>query len=98
MPDTSLFQRLRERKLVQWALAYLAGAFVVFQAVEGEGRPSTIPDEPFEAFPVGGLDADAPIEAKTAAVIPGEHILGFVGFQKAVALKMPQYSLSQGML
>jgi TolB-like protein/Flp pilus assembly protein TadD len=32
MPDLSLLQRLNERKLVQWALAYLAGAWVVFEA------------------------------------------------------------------
>ncbi|MFC1574871.1 tetratricopeptide repeat protein [Gemmatimonadota bacterium] len=32
MSDTSLFQRLKERKLVQWAVAYLAGAWVVFEA------------------------------------------------------------------
>ena len=34
MPVPSLLQHLKERKLVQWALAYLAGAFVVFQAVD----------------------------------------------------------------
>jgi TolB-like protein/Tfp pilus assembly protein PilF len=39
MPDPSLLQRLKERKLVQWALAYLAGAFVVFQAVEVLAEP-----------------------------------------------------------
>ena len=39
MPDPSLFKRLRERKLVQWAFAYLAGAFVVFQAVEVVAEP-----------------------------------------------------------
>ncbi len=39
MPDISLLQRLRERKLVQWAVAYLAGAFVVFQAVEVLAEP-----------------------------------------------------------
>ena len=32
--DPDFLQRLKERKLVQWALAYLAGAFVVFQGVE----------------------------------------------------------------
>jgi TolB-like protein/Tfp pilus assembly protein PilF len=37
--DSSLLQRLKERKLVQWALAYLAGAFVVFQAVEVMAEP-----------------------------------------------------------
>jgi serine/threonine-protein kinase len=39
MSEPSLFQRLKERKLVQWALAYLAGAFVVFQAVEVLAEP-----------------------------------------------------------
>jgi TolB-like protein/Tfp pilus assembly protein PilF len=34
-----VFQRLRERKLVQWALAYLAAAFVVFEAVEILAQP-----------------------------------------------------------
>ena len=38
MPS-SLLQRLKERKLFQWALAYLAGAFVVFQAVEVMAEP-----------------------------------------------------------
>ena len=39
MPPLSLLQRLKERKLVQWALAYLAGAFVVFQGVEVMAEP-----------------------------------------------------------
>jgi hypothetical protein len=39
MPSPSLLQRLKERKLVQWAFAYLAGAFVVFQAVEVLAEP-----------------------------------------------------------
>ncbi len=34
MPDPSLLQRLKERKLVQWALAYLAGGFVVLQLLD----------------------------------------------------------------
>jgi TolB-like protein/tetratricopeptide (TPR) repeat protein len=37
--EPSFFQRLKERKLVQWALAYLAGAFVVFQGVEVIAEP-----------------------------------------------------------
>jgi serine/threonine-protein kinase len=32
MTDPSLLQRLKERKLVQWALAYLAGAWVLVEA------------------------------------------------------------------
>jgi serine/threonine-protein kinase len=34
MKQGFLLQRLKERKLVQWALAYLAGAFVVFQLLD----------------------------------------------------------------
>ena len=42
MPKTLLFTRLKERKMVQWALAYLAGAFVVGQALEVvEGRANS---------------------------------------------------------
>lgn len=39
MADSDLVRRLKERKLVQWALAYLAGAFVVFQGVEVLAEP-----------------------------------------------------------
>jgi TolB-like protein len=34
MPNPSLLQRLKERKLVQWAIAYIAGAFVIVQALD----------------------------------------------------------------
>ena len=36
MPD-SLLERLKERKLVQWALAYLAGAWVLFEVSDAVG-------------------------------------------------------------
>jgi len=39
MPSPSLLQRLKERKLVQWGLAYLAGAFVVFQLLDALREP-----------------------------------------------------------
>jgi len=39
MPDKSLLQRLKERRLVQWAVAYLAGAWLVFQGVEVVADP-----------------------------------------------------------
>jgi pimeloyl-ACP methyl ester carboxylesterase len=39
MVETSLLQQLKERKLVQWALAYLAGAFVVFQLLDALSEP-----------------------------------------------------------
>jgi serine/threonine-protein kinase len=34
----AVFHRLRERKLFQWGVAYLAGAWVVFQVVDGVGE------------------------------------------------------------
>ncbi len=39
MSEPSLFQRLKERKFVQWAVAYLAGAFVVFQLLDALAEP-----------------------------------------------------------
>jgi serine/threonine-protein kinase len=36
---SSFLQRLRERKLFQWALAYLAGAWLVLQAMEVTAEP-----------------------------------------------------------
>jgi TolB-like protein len=36
---TPLLQRLRERKIIQWALAYLAGAWIVFQGIEVMAEP-----------------------------------------------------------
>jgi len=60
------------------------------EAVEGEGRSGTVAYEPLEAGAIGGLDPDAGVEAESAAVLPVEHIPGLVGFQEAVAPKMPQ--------
>jgi hypothetical protein len=42
MPSPSLLQRLKERKLVQWAVAYLAGAFVVVQLLEAVPFPRLV--------------------------------------------------------
>jgi len=39
MPSPSLVQRLKERKFVQWAVAYLAGAFVVVQLLDVVAEP-----------------------------------------------------------
>ena len=36
MPSPSLLQRLKERKLVQWAVAYLAGAWVLEETTNHE--------------------------------------------------------------
>ncbi|MFH1765252.1 MAG: tetratricopeptide repeat protein [Gemmatimonadota bacterium] len=39
MPTLSLLQRLKERKLVQWAVAYLAGAWVLYEVTATVGGP-----------------------------------------------------------
>ena len=77
----------------------LVGAAVdEVESVESKGRPGTIPNEPLQAGAVGGFDADAPIEAEPAAVIPAPHILGFVGFQQAVAAEVAEHPFSHRML
>jgi TolB-like protein len=44
MPTPTLLQRLKERKLVQWALAYLAGAWVLFEVSDAVGGRLGWPD------------------------------------------------------
>lgn len=60
------------------------------ETVESKRRPGTIPDEPVKAGPVGGLYADAGIQAETTGEIPGEPVLGVEGLQEAVAAEMSQ--------
>jgi hypothetical protein len=55
-------------------------------------------DEPLEAGAVGGLDTDAGVQAEPTAVIPGQHVLGVVGLQEAVAAEVPQHPFSHSVL
>jgi len=50
MPSPSLLQRLKERKLVQWSVAYLAGAWVLYEASDAIGSRWGIPDTIFQGF------------------------------------------------
>jgi hypothetical protein len=68
------------------------------ESAECEEGPGTIPNEPLEAFAVGGLDPDAGVQTEPSAVIPSAHVFGFVGFQEAVAGKVAEDSLSDGVL
>lgn len=68
------------------------------KAVQGERRPGTVADQAFEAGSVMALDTDAGVEAKATAVIPVEHILGFVGFEEAMATKMAEDSFAYRVL
>ena len=47
---------------------------------------------------VGGLDPDAPVQTKPSAVLPGKHIDGVVGLQEAVAGKVAEHALANGVL
>ena len=68
------------------------------ESLESEGRPGTVADQALEAGSVMALDTDAGVEAKTTTVIPGEHILGFVGLEEAVAPKMAEDSFADRVL
>jgi hypothetical protein len=68
------------------------------ETVESEGRPGAIPNEAFQALPVGGLDTNASIQTEPSAVLPSEHVLGLVGLQEAVAPKMAQDPFSDRVL
>ena len=61
MTTPPVFSRLRERKLVQWALAYLAGAWLVLQVLDvvGDkfGRPDAMGRGPIVLLAVGFLAA-----------------------------------------
>lgn len=50
MPDAFLLQRLKERKLVQWAVAYLAGAWVLFEVSDVVGGRFGVPDVALQAL------------------------------------------------
>ena len=68
------------------------------ESVEGEGRTSAVAKQPFEAGAVGGFDPDAPVQAKTATMLPGQHILGLVGLQEAMATKVAEDPGADGVL
>jgi hypothetical protein len=69
----------------------LVGAVVnEMKAVEGKGPPGAITNQSLKAGPVGGFDPDAPVQTESTPVIPAEHILGVVGLEEAMALKMPE--------
>ncbi len=50
MSEPSLLQRLKERKLVQWAVAYLAGVWVLFEVSDAVGGRWNLPDVLFQGL------------------------------------------------
>ena len=47
---------------------------------------------------VVGLDTDTAIQTEPSAVVPGEHVLGVMGLQQAVAAKVTKDPLADGVL
>jgi hypothetical protein len=68
------------------------------EAVESEGGPGAVSNQPLEALAVGGLDTDTGVEAESTTVIPCEHVLGVVGFQEAVTTGMSENPFADGKL
>jgi hypothetical protein len=59
---------------------YLVGTVAdQVEAVEGERGSGAVADQPLEAVAVGGLDANAGVQAESTTVIPAEHVLCLVG-------------------
>jgi len=65
---------------------------------ESKRWSGTIPNQPFQPLPVGGLDADAGVQAEPTTVIPAQHILGLVGLQEAVAAEVAEDPVSDRVL
>jgi len=68
------------------------------EAAKGERGPGAISDQALEAGAVGGLDTDRGVEAKSTAVVPGEHVVCLVGLQKTLAAEVTKDPLSDRML
>ena len=60
---SSLLDRLRERKLVRWAVAYVASSWVLYEVsdvIGGRwGLPDVIYQGPFILLPFGEISCDA---------------------------------------
>jgi hypothetical protein len=68
------------------------------KAAQSERGPGAVADQALEAGSVVGLNVNAGVEAKTTTVLPGEHILGFVGLQDPLAANVAEDPLSDRML
>ena len=57
------------------------------EPIEGEGRACAVAQESFEPSTVTGPDVDRGIDAEPAGGLPGEHVVGDVTFEQAVAVE-----------
>jgi len=60
------------------------------EAFEREGRPGTVPDEPFQAAAVVALNVHRGVDAEPAGSLPGEHTNGVVFLEQAPGAEVAQ--------
>ena len=66
--------------------------------IEGEGRTGTVAQESFQPSSVVGRDLDRGIDAEPPRGLPGEHVIGDVTFEQAVAVEVTEHTMSNGLL
>jgi hypothetical protein len=62
------------------------------EALEGEGWPGAVTDQPLDACPVVALDANGGVDAEAAGALPGEHALGIGLVEKAAGAEVPEHA------
>ena len=66
------------------------------EPLQGEGRPGTVPNEPFHACTVVALDPDRSVDAEPTGSLPAQHAVS-VGFvEEALAPKVPEHAALEG--
>ncbi len=66
------------------------------QALEGEGRPGTVSQQPLAPGGVGAMDSVRGIEAEAAAGLPGEHAFDGVFVEESAAPEEAKHATLQG--
>ena len=67
-----IFERLKERKIVQWALAYLAGAVALYSALDAFAEPSGVGDFQLRIAQVS-TTSEAPVSSERIQFTPPEE-------------------------
>ena len=65
---------------------------------ERKGRTGTVAQESFEPSTVVGRDVNRGIDAEPTRGPPGEHVIGDVTFEQAVAMEVTEHAVSNGLL
>jgi hypothetical protein len=62
------------------------------EALEGEGWPGAVTDQPLDACPVVALDANGGVDAEAAGALPGKHAFGIGIVEKAACAEVPEHA------